>query len=190
MTSCLTTSQPVIPANERFSPINQGKLSFSIIRSYALETNIAKEWREKHPTKTLSSADPEHHAVTEVLQNNSGFKEVVESSDPVDTGIYVRITLLRDFEASYSHQGWCEASAMTLVVIPCYGDLSVYHADYDLYRNGSLSKHYRYTYVTKGLGWIGLLPLIWINLFTHSREDALSSTAYQFLIDSNRDGLL
>ena len=78
---------------------------------------------------------------------------------------------------------------MILAIIPCYGDLNVHHVEYR-YQAGELKKVYKYTYAQKGIFWLGMLPFIWVNVFTNSHQEALASTVSQFIIHAERDGLL
>jgi hypothetical protein len=51
-------------------------------------------------------------------------------------------------------------------------------------------RSYSYEITKTGVGWIGLLPVAWINFFTQDAKDAFRATAYQFFRDADRDGYL
>ena len=70
-----------------------------------------------------------------------------------------------------------------------YGDLSAHYVEYDLYVNEVQKRSYQYTYARKGIGWIEMLPLGWFNAFTNSHEDALETTAYEFLVQATKNGI-
>ena len=137
----------------------------------------------------LSSSDWEYLTIRKTLENYSPANTIIDPTTRERLQTFVEVTLYYDYEASYSHQGWCEASFMTLAIIPCYGELSVHDARYSLYIDGSLQKEYVYRYSGKGAYWIGLLPFSWINLFTRGREEALAGTTHQFLSRAKKDGL-
>ena len=73
-------------------------------------------------------------------------------------------------------------------VIPWWSSGAGYTVEYLLYVDGKRERSYSYEITKKGVGWIGLLPVAWINLFTHDAKDAFRATAYQFFRDADRDG--
>ena len=65
-----------------------------------------------------------------------------------------------------------------------------YTVEYILYIDGKRERSYSYEITKKGVGWIVLLPVAWINFFTQDAKDAFRATAYQFFRDADRDGYL
>ena len=62
---------------------------------------------------------------------------------------------------------------------------------YSIYLDGELQQNYLYGFNRKVTRWILAAPIImWANLFTHSLDDPLRATFYQFLLDAERDGYL
>ena len=162
----------------------------SIKRSLEKETNIEESYRKLNMEKVLQSSDWRYQTIRKTLQQYSPAKTIIDGTQPTPGQTFVSIVLYEDFRASYSHQGWCEASWMTGSIIPCYGDLSVHHVEYVLHEGQIEQRRYNYTYTRRGAWWIGLLPFVWVNLFTNSHEDALASTVHEFLIQAKKEGLL
>ena len=73
-------------------------------------------------------------------------------------------------------------------VFPWWSSGAGYTVEYLLYVDGKRERSYSYEITKKGVGWIGLLPVAWINWFTHDEKDAFRATAYQFFRDADRDG--
>lgn len=76
----------------------------------------------------------------------------------------------------------------TTVIFPWWSSGAGYTVEYTLYVDGKKEHSYSYEITKKGVGWIGLLPFAWINLFTDDAKDAFRATAYQFFRDADRDG--
>jgi len=54
---------------------------------------------------------------------------------------------------------------------------------YDFYVDGEKVKTFYYE-IKKSIGiWVVLIPFIWVNWFTPSKEKAFEATAYQFIND-------
>lgn len=73
-------------------------------------------------------------------------------------------------------------------IFPWWSSGAGYTVEYILYVNGKREHSYSYEITKKGVGWIGLLPVAWINFFTQDATDAFRVTAYQFFRDADRDG--
>jgi len=73
-------------------------------------------------------------------------------------------------------------------VIPWWSSDAGYTVEYLLYVDRKQRHAYSYEITKKGVGWIGLLPMAWINYFTQDAKDAFRATAYQFFRDADRDG--
>jgi hypothetical protein len=79
---------------------------------------------------------------------------------------------------------------MSTAIVPWWSSDAGYTVEYLLYVDGKRERSYSYKITKKGVGWIGLLPMAWINFFTHDEKDAFRATAYQFFRDADRDGYL
>ena len=189
--SCFVANyQPITEDLERIPPHEKTLESLFLVvkRSYQKEVNavigaeIAKE-------EILSTAEEDYQILKNALQRYSSAQTIVAATKPEPSHTFVKITLYYNYAASYNHKGWCEASVMSLAIIPCYGDLFVYETAYALYIDNVFQKEYHYRYAGKGIFWIGLFPFAWINFFTNSHGDALASTVYYFLRDAQRDGI-
>ena len=73
-------------------------------------------------------------------------------------------------------------------IFPWWSSGAGYTVQYTLYVDGKRERSYSYEITKKGVGWIGLLPVAWINFFTQDANDAFRTTAYQFFHDADRDG--
>ena len=73
-------------------------------------------------------------------------------------------------------------------IFPWWSSGAGYTVQYTLYVDGKPERSYSYEITKKGVGWIGLLPVAWINFFTQDAKDAFRATAYQFFHDADRDG--
>jgi hypothetical protein len=80
---------------------------------------------------------------------------------------------------------WLQVST---AIVPWWSSGAGYTVEYILYIDGEQERSYSYEITKKGVGWIGLLPMAWINLFTQDAKDAFRATAYQFVHDADRDG--
>ncbi|MDR4502482.1 MAG: hypothetical protein MRJ96_13615 [Nitrospirales bacterium] len=160
-----------------------------------LLVHIKRSLDKEHVTQPSSELDVSPSAWEyDVLQRN--LEKLPLYTPIIDNGLLgsperlVKITLRYDYAGSYGHQGWCEVSWMTGGIIPCYGTLSVHDVEYTVYIKGTFKKRYTYQYKQIGAYWILLLPFVWLNAFTDSREDALATTFHQFLAQSHADGVL
>lgn len=50
-------------------------------------------------------------------------------------------------------------------------------------------RRYVYRYAREGGWWLELFPFAWLKIFIISHEDALASTARQFPVEPEADGL-
>ena len=75
-------------------------------------------------------------------------------------------------------------------IFPWWSSGAGYTVEYILYVDGKRERSYSYEITKKGVGWIVLLPVAWINFFTQDAKDAFLATAYQFFRDADRDGYL
>ena len=73
-------------------------------------------------------------------------------------------------------------------VFPWWSSGAGYTVEYILYVDGKRVRSYSYEITKKGVGWIGLLPVAWINFFTQDARDAFRATTYQFFRDADRGG--
>jgi hypothetical protein len=73
-------------------------------------------------------------------------------------------------------------------IVPWWSSGAGYTVDYLLYVDGKRERVYSYEITKKGVAWIGLLPVAWINFFTQDAKDTFRATAYQFFRDADRDG--
>jgi hypothetical protein len=79
---------------------------------------------------------------------------------------------------------------MSTAIFPWWSSGAGYTVEYTLYVDGKQERSYSYEITKKGVGWIGLLPVAWINFFTQDGKDAFRATTYQFFRDADRDGYL
>jgi hypothetical protein len=77
---------------------------------------------------------------------------------------------------------------MSTAIVPWWSSGAGYTVEYLLYVDGKRERSYSYEITKKGVGWIVLLPVAWINFFTQDAKDAFRATAYQFFRDADRDG--
>jgi hypothetical protein len=77
---------------------------------------------------------------------------------------------------------------VSIAVFPWWSSGAGYTVEYLLYVDGKRERSYSYEITKKGVGWIVLLPVAWINYFTQDAKDAFRATAYQFFRDADRDG--
>jgi hypothetical protein len=75
-------------------------------------------------------------------------------------------------------------SISTLTLLPAWSTHEGYIVHYRVFVNGEEKDSFNYQITRKFGLWMGLLPLVWVNLFTHSEEDAFEATAYQFFRDA------
>ncbi len=128
----------------------------------------------------------ESRTVKDLLEHHSRFSKVTVTSSAPENGTHINIY---QTDAS-TVSPWCLASIWTLGIVPCYADGVMYTMHFDVLIHNILKESYSYEISRKGLQWIGLLPFLWVNLFTAQYKDAFSANAYQFVTDAKRDGYL
>ncbi|MFZ5875884.1 MAG: LIC12231 family lipoprotein [Nitrospirota bacterium] len=75
-------------------------------------------------------------------------------------------------------------SVSTLTLLPAWSTSEGYVVHYHLFKDGEEGESFSYP-ITRKMGlWAGLLPFVWVNLFTYSEEQAFEATAYQFFKDA------
>ncbi len=125
-----------------------------------------------------------------VFAESKSFSEAIATSTPPKSGVYcsVDLTIKPISVAAEVSSAFSYASLFIIPILPYYSGLGGYVVRYNLYVDGELQHVYRYEITKKGVAWVVLLPFAWINLFTYDQKDAFRATAYQFLIDAERDG--
>ncbi|MEO6306868.1 MAG: hypothetical protein ABIO96_14035 [Nitrospiraceae bacterium] len=146
-----------------------------------------------------------------VLANNDVFVQTTRTllPNPPDQGLYCSIliwahhsTLGNWLYSTPVESGGLPSEALLLPIylvlllqgstalFPWWSSEAGYSVEYILYVDGKRERSYSYEITKKGVGWIGLLPVAWINFFTQDAKDAFRATAYQFFRDADRDGYL
>lgn len=162
----LPADSPHVPAHERFAT-----LSFTYL------TN-ERDGSDPLPQK------PE--TVRKILEQHSGYPSVIALSDPPAKGPHVNVTL------SYGPppSAWVYKAHQTFYIIPGYFNGIAYEVQFDVFADNLLTRTYRHEIKVQSIGWIGLLPLVWINLFTTHFVEAFEATVYQFVTEAISDGVL
>lgn len=75
-------------------------------------------------------------------------------------------------------------SISTLTLLPAWSMHEGYVVHYRVFIDGEARDSFDYPITRKFGLWLGLLPLAWANLFTHSEAEAFEATAYQFFNDA------
>ena len=158
-------NQPVL-AGERF-----GTLSFTYL------------------TNERDGSDPlpqRPETVGKILEQHSGYSSIIASSDPPAKGPHVNVTL------SYGPppSAWVYKAHQTFYLIPGYFNGIAYEVQFDIFADNLLTRTYRHEIKLQSFGWIGLLPFVWINLFTTHFVEAFEATVYQFVTEAISDGVL
>ena len=79
-------------------------------------------------------------------------------------------------------------SFLSLGIFPAVTNSSGHIVLFRLFCNGAMMKTFRYEVIRQEIGWIGLLPFMWMNLLTTGEGEALGGTATQFLRDALEEG--
>lgn len=155
-----------VPAHERL-----GALSF---------TYLTKERDGSNPLPQK----PE--TVRKILEKYSGYPVIRALSDPPAKGTHVNVTL------SYGPppSAWAYVAHQTFYLIPGYFNGSECEVQFDVFADNLLTRTYRHEIKLQSVGWIGLLPLVWVNLFTTHFVEAFEATVYQFVTEAISDGTL
>jgi hypothetical protein len=147
---------------------------------------------------------PGYHQVARALKDSGMFSDLnlIDPPNVPDTGVYCYVDFdLRERSPwlnEYLHAQVVAGLATVGILLPAvFLNAFPYYAgeggtmvSYKLYRDGHLTKTYRYPITKKGAGWIVLLPFAWLNFFTNDLKDAVRGATLQFLIDAQRDGNL
>jgi hypothetical protein len=75
-------------------------------------------------------------------------------------------------------------SLLTLTALPSWSVRESYTVRYYLFINGKRGITLEYKIARKTALWLGLLPVIWVNLSNHSQAEAFEATALQFFEDA------
>lgn len=127
-----------------------------------------------------------------IFQGHGGFSsaERVEQDNPPGRGLYTRVNV-KAKNPTLGAAIWGYVAVLgTLTFLPAYSGQDGYEVVYTMMVDGETRKVYRYEITRKAGAWLLLLPLIWVNLLTPSEADAFKATAYQFLADAERDGVI
>ncbi len=124
-----------------------------------------------------------------VFAETQMFSRTINSYEPPEKGIYCSVDVTYK-QLSKGGQIFTTLTFFTFFFLPSYTDTSGHIVRYELYIDKERKKTYRYE-ITRARGmWLGLLPFIWVNLVPPREADAFRATAYQFLLDAERDGYL
>lgn len=155
-----------VAAYERF-----GTLSFTYL------TNERDGWKPL-PQK------PE--IVRKILEQHSGYPSIIALSEPPPKGPHVNVTVNHGPPPS----AWVYMTVNTFHLIPGYFNGIMYEVQFDVFADNRLTHTYRHEIKLQSIGWIGLLPFVWINLFTTDFVEAFEATVYQFVAEAISDGAL
>ena len=76
--------------------------------------------------------------------------------------------------------GYLSVSSATLLPFWSMNDGSV--LQFTLYRDGENLRSQEYVISRNSFVWLGMLPLVWVNLLTPSEEEAFASCTRDFLL--------
>ncbi len=128
-------------------------------------------------------------ALQDALEHTAGC-----SGDPLYTTWPRTEVVVKVLEKPYPWHWYGELlgrlSSNTYFVIPFYINEGGWEFSYSVHHRNMLTKTYTYDITARQFYWALLLPFSWMNLFTHSLEDAVQSTTAQFVADARRDGYL
>ncbi|MBX3303128.1 MAG: hypothetical protein KF693_13015 [Nitrospira sp.] len=155
-----------VRAHERF-----GTLSF---------TYLTKERDGSNPLPQK----PE--AVRKILEQHSGYPAIKALPDPPTKGPHVAVTVTYGPPPS----AWVSMAHWTFYLLPGYFNGIGYEVQFDVFADNLLTRTYRHEIKVQAIGWIGLLPFVWINLFTTHFVEAFEATVYQFVTEAISDEVL
>ena len=155
-----------VRAHERY-----GTLSFTYL------TNERDGWK---------SLPQKPETVRKILEQHSGYPSIIALSEPPTKGPHGNVTLTHGPPPS----AWVYMTVNTFHLIPGYFNGIMYEVQFDVFADNLLTHTYRHEIKVQSIGWIGLLPLIWINLFTTHFVEAFEATVYQFVTEAISDGVL
>ena len=122
-------------------------------------------------------------ALHRAFRAQTPFERTEKRDEPPDRGLFVQVVVKwKPITLPFIIFGYL--SLQTLTILPAWSTHEGYYVDYVVYVDGVEKRTFEYEITRKGVVWIVLLPFIWINLFTHSEEDAFIATAYQFFEDA------
>jgi hypothetical protein len=124
--------------------------------------------------------------VQKILEQHSGYPSIIALSDPPTEGQHVNVTVTYGPPPS----AWVYMTVRTFYLIPGYFNGIEYEVQFDVFADNRLTHTYRHEIRLQSIGWIGLLPLVWINLFTAHFVEAFEATVYQFVTEAISDGIL
>lgn len=140
-------------------------------------------------TNERDSLDPlpqKPEAVRKILEQHSGYLSIIALSNPPTKGPHVNVTVTYGPPPS----SWVSMAHWTFYLIPGYFNGIGYEVQFDVFADNVLTHTYRHEIKLQAIGWIGLLPFVWINLFTTHFVEAFEATVYQFVTEAISDGVL
>jgi len=154
--------------------------------SYALEEGGTYQWTYHGLFSPIGVAA----ALEDALQRYAGCsssRDFVYSS--MEPGTEVVVTV-QDKPYPWrwygEYLGWI--SSKLYLIFPFYINEGGWEFSYSINHQNVLTKTYKYEITARQFYWILLLPFSWMNVFTHSLEDAVQSTTAQFVVDAQREG--
>lgn len=164
---------PSLPADPNMFGAHEryGTLSFTYL------TNERAGWK---------SLPQKPETVRKILEQHSGYPSIIALSEPPTKGPHVNVTLTHGPPPS----AWVYMTVNTFHLIPGYFNGIMYEVQFDVFADNLLTHTYRHEIKVQSIGWIGLLPFVWINLFTTHFAEAFEATVYQFVTEAISDGVL
>ncbi len=124
-----------------------------------------------------------------LLRTEGPFRQVEPIDDAPARGTFVRVAT-EGIPPSIGSLVWGYISMSFLFAFPAYSGTSGFVVKYRLHRDGKEVRLYEYEIRRKGIAWLPVLAVVWVNLFTASDEDAFRATTRPFFQDAKADGLL
>ena len=121
-------------------------------------------------------------ALLDTLQQDGGMQiQPVSQLTGEGVGLAIRV---RDVPASDAAEAMAIVSMATATIVPAFSGSEGLDVRFEVQRQGKPAGTYEYQARRQVLIWLPLLPLVWVNLITPYRADALRGVARQFLHDS------
>jgi hypothetical protein len=124
-----------------------------------------------------------YSALQDFLKKDSPFQTTEISDDIPPKGFYVRAKI-QTLSPSIPSFVFGAISFSMLTFIPMWSTKDGFIVVFEVYRDGEKIKSFDYGARRTTVGWIVLLPFVWVNLFTASEEKVFRSIGKQFFEDA------
>jgi len=188
------------PSNEDFQSLARDKSSMSYEVALADDQRVHEACERYHGAwgcrvRLDLDTDKLRSVLNDTFIQRGTLPNATYSLRRPEQGTHLRVEIWRElfppppFKATDAQNLRIFLYLITLGVVPIQVEWS-HNIRYTLYIDNEVKLAHTYTIKRQDFDSILLLPFVWMNFLTPSKRDAFESTAYEFLLDAQRQGFL